>query len=112
TRIGDIVDGSSNTLLVGEVTGGFGLPNGDYVGHNWFVGNLSDTYTGINGEFSVPGGADSYSKIFQSFSSFHPGGCHFAFSDGSVHFLNESIDAQVLAAMASRNGHELVQDRL
>ena len=37
------------------------------------------------------------------FSSFHPGGCHFAMADASVQFLSEDIDQDVLDELASRN---------
>ena len=39
----------------------------------------------------------------QAFGSRHPGGAHFAFADGSVHFLQESIDGQTLERLACRN---------
>jgi len=40
------------------------------------------------------------------FGSNHPGGCFFAYGDGSIRFVNESIDSDTLLAQASRNGGE------
>ncbi len=42
-------------------------------------------------------------RAVQAFSSRHPGGAHFLFADGSVHFLQESIDGQTLEHLACRN---------
>ena len=38
------------------------------------------------------------------FASYHPGGCHFLFSDGGASFVIESIDQKVLAALTTRAG--------
>ncbi|MEZ6060303.1 MAG: DUF1559 domain-containing protein [Planctomycetaceae bacterium] len=40
-------------------------------------------------------------------SSYHPGGINAAFADGSVRFLNESIDGGVYAALVSPQGSRL-----
>jgi prepilin-type processing-associated H-X9-DG protein len=40
--------------------------------------------------------------------SFHPGGTHVAFYDGSVHFLRESIETATMLALITREGGELV----
>ena len=42
------------------------------------------------------------------FASFHPGGVNFSFGDGSVQFLNDSMDTKLYLAMGSRNGDEVV----
>ncbi len=34
--------------------------------------------------------------------SFHPGGCNFAYADGSVHFHNDDIDANVFVSLFTR----------
>ena len=44
--------------------------------------------------------------------SFHPGGAHVSFGDGSVKFLSEFIDIAVLASLATRDQNELVDDFL
>ena len=35
-------------------------------------------------------------------SSYHPGGCHFAFADGSLHFIAETMDLNVYHSLATR----------
>ena len=111
-RIRDVVDGTSNTLMVGEVTGG---GRGSYNSHFWVSQTLSDTYDGINGISTIPGGSpswagNSYAWRDASFSSFHPGGCHFLMADGSVQFLSENIASISLSALATRGGGEPISE--
>lgn len=40
----------------------------------------------------------------------HPSGAHFAYADGSVHFLGEDTNLTVLRSLASRNGGEAAGD--
>jgi len=40
------------------------------------------------------------------FGSFHVGGANFAYGDGSVHFMPDTIDLDVYLALGSRNGGE------
>jgi prepilin-type processing-associated H-X9-DG protein len=40
--------------------------------------------------------------------SFHPGGANAVFADGSVHFLQAGMSLQVLAALVTRAGGEVV----
>lgn len=44
-----------------------------------------------------------------NFRSFHQGGAHFGFLDGSVQFVSESIDMKLFRAMSTVMGHEQVQ---
>lgn len=41
-----------------------------------------------------------------AFGSLHPGGAHFAYADGSVHFLHESLDLVAYRQLATRQGEE------
>ena len=103
-QISQILDGTSNTLMVGELTGA-GL--GTYTGHFWVSWNLAGMFNGINGPLTVPGGLLSgYNIRTTGFSSYHPGGCHFLMADGSARFLSQTIDQKTLAALTTREGAE------
>lgn len=113
-RIEDIRDGTSNTLLIGEVTG---AGPATYDGHFWVAWNLLDTRDGINGAFTVPGGIwpgtppvtmTYFGMRDTGFSSFHPGGCHFLLADGSAQFLSENIAQETLVNLTTRVGGEVV----
>jgi prepilin-type N-terminal cleavage/methylation domain-containing protein len=105
TRIAQITDGTSHTLMVGEVTGG---EPGSNVGWFWITHAANDTFDGINGLDTLPGGASEFVFYGGGFSSWHPGGCHFVFGDASAHFLSETIDREVLAALTTRDQGESV----
>ncbi|TWU11161.1 putative major pilin subunit [Novipirellula galeiformis] len=109
TKFRDIIDGTSNTLMVGEITGDprTATGNANLNGTSYTVYDVYDTSAGINGPFTVPGGGP-YAFRPQGFSSFHPGGCHFLFSDGSVHFLSENMDSGILAALTTRLNGETI----
>jgi prepilin-type N-terminal cleavage/methylation domain-containing protein/prepilin-type processing-associated H-X9-DG protein len=109
-RIAEIRDGSSCTLMVGEVTG---AGPGTYRGNIWVSWGLCDTSQGINSGLTVPGGGvwgtGTYAKgQAAGFSSFHAGGCHFLMCDGSATFISQNITSNVLAALTTRNGGEVV----
>ncbi len=42
--------------------------------------------------------------------SFHPGGALFLFADGSVHMLDDAIDAWVYVSLCTRAGNEVLDD--
>ena len=49
-----------------------------------------------------------YGAASKGFASLHPGGANFAFSDGSVHFLKQSISLVTYNALGSRAGGEVI----
>lgn len=129
-RLGEITDGASQTLLVGErpayprvmwgmwYTGMFGQ---EITGscatvlgvreRYWGVDNLlwpdGWPYQGFNGEAHfVPGDSTNPYHAYH-FWSWHGGGANFLFADGSVRFLPYEADA-VLPALATRAGGEAV----
>lgn len=119
-RFGDVTDGLSNTLLLGERP-----PSADQQLGWWYAGN-GQVGTGsaemilgvrehnllpvVSGSVCGPGAwpyiaASGVSDPCGTFHywSLHPGGANFALADGSVRFLSYSAN-DVLPALASRAG--------
>jgi prepilin-type N-terminal cleavage/methylation domain-containing protein/prepilin-type processing-associated H-X9-DG protein len=103
----DIIDGASNTLIVGEVTGG-AYPDGSPAGFFWPYANVLDTLDGINGPFTMPGSGKwppwPYDLYSSGFASWHPGGCNFALADGSATFISQNVASDILQALTTRDG--------
>lgn len=100
----NITDGTSGTLLLGEVA----QRRGD-VGSWWtcqFGGwPHASTTTGINWAGRTHVWANS-----EAFASYHEGGANFALADGSVRFISENVDLNTFAALGTRAGGEVVGD--
>jgi prepilin-type N-terminal cleavage/methylation domain-containing protein len=88
-KLGQITDGSSNTLLLGErdrlceSAAWAGVRNA----HGWWGNGIYTLFGSTSGEIN------STNNCVLLFSSQHPGGAVFAFADSSVHFLSDSIDS-------------------
>lgn len=114
----DIPDGTSNTLLLGELAFKFPHPEigGGGDGANWLRGiafgtqsptGMSSCKNVINAINSLPDG------IFNnlSFGSLHTAnGAVFAHADASVRLITDSIDLSLYKALASRDQEEVVDE--
>lgn len=109
TSFKSIVDGTSNTLLIGDKhlnPNGFGQKVfGDNSAYNDDHRHNCERYAGVGyGIARTP--VESYN---QQFGSWHVGGvCNFVMVDGSVRTLAPSLNTRVLAALSTRNGREPV----
>ena len=103
-----IIDGLSNTFLVGEKHvppnqwNKFPLDCSIYDGHQPVCNTRS----------AGPGAPLSNSIKDQGwkFGSYHPGICQFVFCDGSVHVLRNSTSEVVLGLLAQRNDRQPIPD--
>lgn len=96
-RFADIVDGASQTLLFGERAHGRLTGVAKVVSHWWFDGHTADTLFWTLQPINPPAAHSSSGFAKGSFSaaagSYHPGGANFAFVDGSVKFLRDTMDS-------------------
>ncbi|WP_435010263.1 DUF1559 domain-containing protein [Tundrisphaera lichenicola] len=118
--IASVTDGTSNTVIVGEMMpsraadSNFWFQNGGLAGMTVPVGWNSNTVdpssSNCNNNWqgaSAPLGC-RFGAAAKGFVSLHPGGANFAFADGSVHFLKKSINMATYCALGSRNGGEVI----
>jgi prepilin-type processing-associated H-X9-DG protein len=116
TRLRDITDGPSQTLLATECAGRptlwrAGRPVPGYApGGVWVSGTLTFGQGSTPDGTSKPGPCAINCTNDREVYSFHPGGANAVFSDGSVHFLNANIDIRVFAGLVTRAGGEVVGD--
>jgi prepilin-type processing-associated H-X9-DG protein/prepilin-type N-terminal cleavage/methylation domain-containing protein len=115
TRLTDITDGSSNTLLLGERP-----PSpGQEPDWGWWAWSAYDTALAVvdNRLLAYPDcprpavyGPGRLNNVCdtQHFWSFHTGGANWLFADGSVHFLTYTA-APLLPQLATRCGGEWVE---
>jgi prepilin-type N-terminal cleavage/methylation domain-containing protein/prepilin-type processing-associated H-X9-DG protein len=101
-RIADVLDGLSNTFMVGE-----SLPAGCT-----FLGVFSQNFPLSGTSIPLNHMEDAVDvNWFRTcgYKSLHPGGANFAMGDGSVHFVSDTIDYRLYNELGTRAGGEAVQ---
>ena len=127
--IKSVTDGTSNTVAIAEDAGRVDVDRGGFMviktesmddgtpvnRRSWAWADPDNAYNVdmlVNNNPSPLGGPEHcpWSKVNcganEETFSFHPGGAHLTFCDGSVHFVSADIDAATFAAIMSKNGHE------
>lgn len=107
TRMRDILDGTSSTLLVGETDfAPRGTPSSEmgavwaygYIGYAW-----GTSHRRLN-DHDIPATSGTYG----CFRSQHPGVVQFALADGSVRPIADTIEHSVFRALSTRANGEVV----
>jgi len=119
-RFSDIQDGTSHVFLVGEsrycllegLQDSVGSPRPSWASPFRMVGVWSNPY-GVCGAQETINSFDAdptknwtSDEATRTFGSFHPGGCHFAMADGSVHFVSENIDITTFQGLGARDDEQ------
>jgi prepilin-type N-terminal cleavage/methylation domain-containing protein/prepilin-type processing-associated H-X9-DG protein len=118
-NIASVTDGTSNSIVVGEV-----MPSRAADSNFWFQnGGIHGVTTPINwnsnttqvntagctsNDWQGPVLGCRFGAAAKGFVSLHPGGANFGFGDGSVRFLKQTIAMPVYCALGSRAGGEVV----
>ena len=111
----DIPDGTSNTILMSECAGRPTLwQAGKLVADKHLSGGAWASRGLMWGRGSTRDGTAFFGPCAinctndREVYSFHPGGANAVFADGSLHFLNATMDIRVFARLATRAGGEVV----
>lgn len=115
-RMGDVIDGTTNTFLIGE-SRYMPTPNmrADGFHAGWSSSLKADSAFAVPMTFAAAvlqinaqkecgiGIADCFNFVSRAFGSKHTGGCHFGMADGSVQFISENVDINVYRQSAIRD---------
>jgi prepilin-type N-terminal cleavage/methylation domain-containing protein/prepilin-type processing-associated H-X9-DG protein len=113
-RITDIKDGTSNTFMIGEdiyLPGSYGkgLFGRGYAWAHSVETSMTCALPPNNVSPASPPATLGNYALTNGFKSQHRGGLQFAYADGSVHFISDSIPLGTYRAMATMRGGEVVQ---
>ncbi len=117
-RIGNFTDGTSQTIHVVETVNfgrGVWIHGRPHYNQAAYAINSSNGYhklvspDGSNMPVTNRGPGKGTAGTW-GISSYHPDGANVLFVDGAVHFLSNSVSAKTLTALATRDGHEVVDE--
>jgi len=113
-RFATIGDGTANTLLIGEHHVPDTQPReGSFWACPVYGYTVSEVHpngwTLMNNRYDACWAAFPMWKCHRSWGAWHPGGLNFALGDGSVRFISLTVNADMLAGMATIAGGEVAQ---
>jgi prepilin-type N-terminal cleavage/methylation domain-containing protein len=115
TRIADISDGTTNTIVVGEVRGyrprsptNMAVAPDGGRGMRWEVGTATymQPINGVDGS----DGSNCPGCRWEVMSSFHSGGTHALLADGSARFISQNIDSTLFRNIGAMGDGSTVGD--
>lgn len=101
-RFRDILDGLSQTLMIGERSGRLG----GSIWHGVIHDANQPAARVIGAADHVPNDPHGH---FEDFGSYHADGAQFVLSDGSVKFITSFVDLKIYHALTTRANKEVVQ---
>jgi len=114
-RYGDIFDGSSNTILVGEIMfeeDGLGWVSGtrSTLRNTGTFANIHYANSSSQPDLNEERPADNVLNV-GGFGSYHAGGmANFSFADGSVRALSQTIDPELFTFLGHRTDGEILDE--
>jgi len=100
TSYTSLFDGSSNTIVIGEVqrlnSGTLG-PATSFDG--WAIGGLPTLFSTFDTAVQTKAGINGLQR--ETAGSDHTGGAHFGLADGSVRFLSENMDLKIYSGLGT-----------
>ena len=105
-RFDDIDDGSSNTIFIGEVADPDSL--GWISGTRATLRNTGSIAGRIIRNGAIPITQNNNLLLVGGFSSFHTGGANFAFGDGSIRFISQSISPVLFQKLGDRHDGQML----
>jgi prepilin-type processing-associated H-X9-DG protein len=116
TRLSEVTDGASNTILITEDAGrprrwqaGRQVPGLSVGGGAWSSSGNRIIVRGSTRDGAMrPGPCAINCTNDHEVYSFHSGGANAVFADGSVHFLKATMDIRIFARLVTRAGGEVV----
>ena len=114
-RVATVTDGTSNTLMLGEMATKTRSRRGTFWAYTYTSYNRSDISVGqprtlindYNRCVSI-GGSGGSNACKRGWGSFHVGGLHFAMCDGSVRMISTNVFMDTLANMATIGDGEVI----
>ena len=114
TRIAEITDGTSQTILVTEHAGrpkswraGRPVPGTYAIAAAWIAGTVTFGQGSSYDGSTKPGPCSINCTNDREVYSFHGGGVNAVFADGSILFLKANIEIRIFARLVTRAGEEV-----